>query len=193
MTDDTRTSEDKARWRRHYLELRARLTPTQVRDFSTSIRNRTLAFEPIASAETVFCFISATHEVDTHLLIDGLLALGKTVLVPRIAARDPMYAVPFDGWKGLVPGMLGILAPPTGDDYTGAVDLCITPGVAFTESGTRLGYGRGYYDTWFSTHPPLHKLALAFECQIAPRLPATDRDIAIDTLVTEKRLVPVHR
>jgi len=173
--------------RQRYLACRDRLTTAQVSQFSGRIRARLLQHPAVAGAAVIFCFISTGKEVETRHLIDSLVAAGKTVLVPRIFRHLPMAAVRFPGWQHLRAGTLGIPAPAAGEDYGNGIDVCITPGLAFTESGVRLGYGKGYYDQWFANHPAVLRLAVAYECQVAPELPFSIHDVLVNAVMTENR------
>lgn len=60
----------------------------------------------------------------------------------------------------------------------------IVPGVAFTSSGSRLGHGKGYYDTFLSSLNPRAKtVALAFKEQILDEIPCHDHDVQIDQVL----------
>lgn len=64
------------------------------------------------------------------------------------------------------------------------------PGVAFTESGERLGYGGGYYDQLIPLmKATVPKIALAFDLQIIDSLPVEDHDIRIDGIITESKFI----
>ncbi|MEX2515369.1 MAG: 5-formyltetrahydrofolate cyclo-ligase [Gammaproteobacteria bacterium] len=145
------------------------------------------------TARSIFVFVSYASEVDTHPLIDQLLEIGREIAVPKIVDKTTMLAVPIKGWEDLQPDRLGILSPIAATASDGPFDVVITPGVAFTETGQRLGYGRGYYDRWFSQHPSAGKVALTFEAQIVPELPTGEYDLPVDLIVTEKRLIRPHR
>ena len=60
------------------------------------------------------------------------------------------------------------------------------PGAAFDEQGNRLGYGAGFYDKLLSAFTKT-TVALAFEAQIVPRVPAELHDVPIKKIVTEKK------
>ena len=98
-----------------------------------------------------------------------------------------MRAVPFTGWSDLAPGVLGIPTPVDSVAYPGYVDLVITPGLGFTPDGTRIGFGRGYYDRWFAVHAHGLRVGLAFECQLETSLPAETADVPVHILITEQR------
>jgi len=162
----------------------------QTRDsFSAAIQSRLFELPQLARAGVVFCFISSGPEVSTHNVIDRLLTLGKTVLVPKIPSSQPMRAVLFPGWDRLSPGVLGIPAPNDTVAYPGGADLVITPGLGFTPTGTRLGYGRGYYDRWFASHEHGLRVGVAFECQLEDSLPAETSDIPVHIVITEQRTI----
>ncbi len=181
------TSEQKAIARRVLRERREKLDGQSRAAHNAAIQSRLLQLPQLASARVIFCFISCGPEVSTHAVIDRLLSMGKTVLVPKILPGQPMRAVPFRGWDSLAPGVLGIPAPIDTVAYPGGVDLVITPGLGFTPTGTRLGYGRGYYDRWFASHTHGLRVGIAFECQLETSLPSDSSDVPIHILITEQR------
>ena len=64
----------------------------------------------------------------------------------------------------------------------------IVPGLAFTWRGHRLGQGEGYFDRFLAGHKGL-RVGLAYEAQIAPKLPTDPHDQRVDVIVTERRVV----
>ena len=64
------------------------------------------------------------------------------------------------------------------------IDILIVPGVAFTRSGARLGYGGGYYDRFIPRCTRARVLALAFEEQLVTELPSEPHDLYIPELIT---------
>jgi len=72
---------------------------------------------------------------------------------------------------------------------TAEIDSVLVPGVAFTPSGGRLGYGGGFYDTLIRGWPSHATLiAPAFELQVVDDLPFGPDDQPIDAVVTEAHL-----
>ncbi len=167
------------------------LSVAQCTSQSAGIQSRLLQLPELNTAKAIFCFISTPREVSTGELIDKFLALGKTVLVPKILPGEPMRAVAFTGWNNLAPGVLGIPAPIESAAYTGRVDLVITPGLGFTLTGTRIGYGRGYYDRWFTGHEHGLRVGVTFECQLEQSLPTEVSDIPMHILITEQKIIRI--
>jgi 5-formyltetrahydrofolate cyclo-ligase len=136
-------------------------------------------------------YVSFGGEFETGELVADVLARGKTLVLPRVD-RDSrglkLHAVR-DLERELVPGVWGIRQPRADCPEISAskLDFVLVPGVAFTRRGERLGYGGGYYDRLirgFARRPPL--IAAAFELQLVPELPTTERDQAVDLVVTEE-------
>ncbi len=180
-------SRQKARLRERLKQTRRALAPVQRFEFDRAIHARLPAH--VGQVGTVFCYISAGDEVNTHPFINHLRQSGKTVVVPRIVNRDRMIAVRFTGWADLRVGQLGILTPATDEEWQSGVDLCLTPGLGFTLDGSRIGFGKGYYDKWFADHPHCARTALCYECQIVDDMPATDTDVRVEKIITERRII----
>ena len=177
--------------RKRLMEIRDELVEAERHGYDAAIRRQLLALPRVHEAESFFMFISHGSEVDTHLCLDELLLQGKAIAVPRILDKQTMIAVAFESWESLRPEQMGILAPQSREPVAVPIDICITPGVGFSPTGGRLGYGRGYYDRWFSSHPPLFKVALAYECQILEDLPRDESDVPVDMIVTEQRIIRI--
>lgn len=175
------------------LARRAELSPADHAERSQRIRQRLLAHPAVVGARRVFTFVSFGTEVDTHGIIDALLADGRHVAIPRIMDASTIRAVPMTSWDDLAPGHWGILSPRFDAPAAGPFDVAVIPGVAFTEQGGRIGHGRGYYDRWLAANAVETTIALAFERQIVPELPLEPHDRPVDVIATEERLLePDH-
>lgn len=183
---------EKASQRTRLKAARDALTEAQRADFSARITRQLLALPPLQAARRVFVFISSGTEVQTHALVQQLLAEGREVAVPKIVGRTEMIACRLPQWAGLKPAQLGILTPEVTDPLDGHFDVVITPGLGFTEAGHRIGYGAGYYDRWFASHSVGHRIALAFEAQIVQSLPTDSHDLPVDAIVTERRVIALR-
>ena len=153
--------------RREIRRLKQQYTPSQLEELSEPIIAR---LRPLLSdARVVMAYYSLPDEVNTHQLLDDLVAEGKTVLLPKVLDATTMELRRYTGPHDLAPGPFGILEP-SGSQYspssflfppssflfpsssnTSSIDVALIPGVAFDALGHRLGRGRGYYDRFLRT------------------------------------------
>lgn len=66
-----------------------------------------------------------------------------------------------------------------------AMMLSVGP-LANTQSGYRIGYGKGFYDRFLASRRQLSTMALAYSCQIIDEIPRDEHDIKMDKIVTEE-------
>ena len=188
MSDEL-LKQAKARLRQRLKAALGAVSASDCRARSVLIASRLWTLPEVRTARSVFIFVSHGPEVHTHDLIDRLVAAGKSVYVPKIVGKTRMIASPFHDWNHLRPAQLGILTPVSDEAYEGPMDLAVTPGLGFSVQGQRIGYGAGYYDRWFAGHSVGARVAVAFETQIADRIPTEETDLPIDKIVTEERII----
>ena len=191
MQQNKQVSQQKAETRNMLKSVRAKLPEATRMDYSNYITEQVLKLDEIKNARTIFIYISYATEVHTHELIKALLDDGKSLAVPKIVDSDFMQAESFSSWEDLVPGELGILTPGNSKPCSGPFDVALTPGLGFTLSGHRMGFGRGYYDKWFAQNKVRHKIALAYEAQLVEDIPVEETDVPMEKIVTEKRVIVV--
>ena len=189
--DPSTLATQKAALRARLKQIRDSLSAADRANASRKITENLLGLNEVGLALTVFSYISHGNEVNTHRLLKYFLARGMTVAVPKILPGKTMITALFTGWDDLVRGELGILTPPGNLPCPGPFDIVITPGLGFTARGQRIGYGRGYYDRWFTAHPEGRKIALTFDAQLINEIPHAGYDIPVDILITEKRIIVI--
>jgi 5-formyltetrahydrofolate cyclo-ligase len=65
------------------------------------------------------------------------------------------------------------------------IDLIIIPGSVFDQYENRMGYGKGCYDRFLAELPQkAFKLALAYDFQVLPCIPADPTDVKMDKILT---------
>ena len=64
------------------------------------------------------------------------------------------------------------------------IDVVLVPTVGITKSGTRLGYGYGFYDRFLASSSAI-TISLTYSKQIVKSIPSSKEDIKIDWIVTE--------
>ena len=67
--------------------------------------------------------------------------------------------------------------------------VVVGAGLAFAAAGNRLGGGGGYYDRFLARRRhSATSVGLAFETQLIETVPADARDLAVDMVVTDRRV-----
>ena len=181
-------SSIKSQYREQLKARRAALTGQERALKSREIIKNVLSLSELEECNSVFCFVSYGTEVQTHTLIERLVEQHRKIAVPSIVNKNQMLAREFDGWESLEKDKLGILSPAPSAAQVNSVDITLTPGLGFTPRGHRIGYGRGYYDRWFSKHLAGVKIALAYDVQVCEELPVDDYDVKVDIIVTESTI-----
>ena len=146
-------------------------------------------------AGTVAGYVAADGELNLQDVFVRLFSMGKRVVLPvidpltgRLAFYEHEPHVP------LVAGRYGIPVPPPEARHvpTLAIDLVLTPLVAFDGTGSRVGMGGGYYDRTFGRlsgplRPTLIGAAHSLQEHPSP-LERQPWDVAIDGVLTERGL-----
>ncbi len=167
--------------------IRNTIGPEEKNRYDEIIINNLLSWPLYKNTGYVFCFVSFRSEINTSKILETAISDGKTVTVPKI---DPgsglMRAYLIENLdKDLSPGEYGIMEPS--DDCIEAdyskIDLIIAPGLCFTRSGSRLGYGGGYYDKFMGNYSDILVCALTYDRLILDFLPVKDHDIPVDYLI----------
>lgn len=142
----------------------------------------------LSEARTIVAYYAMPDEVNTHQLIDDLVADGKTVLLPKVVDDERMVLCRYTGRQDLQEGAFHIMEP-VGESYNDypTIDVVLVPGMAFDAQGHRLGRGKGYYDRFLSTiHYSLstiHLIGVCFDFQKVAEVPTDSHDIPVDEVI----------
>ena len=170
--------------RREIRQTKRQFTPQQLEELSLPVIRRLRPL--LAEAKTIMAYYSLPDEVNTHALIDDLVAEGKTVLLPKVISDDTMELRRYTDLADLQEGAYQILEP-VGEPFTdfAAIDLILVPGLAFDAAGHRLGRGRGYYDRFLHSRnrPYCVKIGVCFDFQKVDEVPVDAHDMAMDKVV----------
>ncbi len=180
--------EGKKALRRSMRVLRDQIEEEVLEYKSQQICESVLRIPQVVAAEVIFIYVSFRSEVQTHALIDRLLTLDKRVCVPHIDRSDRMQAVLLENWQAMKSSAFGFLEPQACESEQGEIGVSIVPGLAFTQQGVRLGYGKGHYDRFFSSRPGGTKIGLALDAQIVEEIPTEPFDCPMDLVQTESNL-----
>jgi 5-formyltetrahydrofolate cyclo-ligase len=141
-------------------------------------------------AECVSVYASLPDEPGTDQLRAGLSRLGIRVLLPIVADQRADRTLDWaeDAGELTATGRLGLpqpQGPRFGPTELAKAQVVIVPALAVDSRGTRLGRGRGYYDTALTqAHPEALILALVYDREVL--------DAASTPIPRERHDVPVH-
>lgn len=149
------------------------------------------------NARRIAAYLPADGELETDPLIERAWAMGKDVYLPVLVphGENRLWFARYDPDTPLVENRFGIPEParaPHTRVAPLALDLVLTPLVAFDAAGHRLGMGGGFYDRSFAyllrhrcwLRPRL--VGLAYEFQRQARLPHQPWDVPLQAVVTDE-------
>lgn len=183
---------------------RARLSPVAQAHAAFHVAQRIAHSTLFQRSQHIACYLPQRGELDPTPLMQRVWAMRKTCYLPVLSPLPGgrLWFVPYHPGDPLTPNRFGILEPclPTACRAPPwALDLVLTPLVAFDTQGNRLGMGGGFYDKTFSflrqraswRKPRLVGLAYDFQC--VATLQHSPWDVPLRAIATERQLyVPTH-
>jgi 5-formyltetrahydrofolate cyclo-ligase len=181
----------------HVQKIRDSIPNTEKEQMDAAVAAHLFSWEIYRSSKVLFCFVSFRSEINTFPIIEQSFKLKKEVSVPKVnLSTGEMHAFLIEDLDfSLEPGYYGILEPVTACrelDYH-RLELIITPGLAFTLQGERLGYGGGFYDRFMGRHSQTISCALTYNRLILSELPVKEHDLPVDYVITESGVKPALR
>jgi len=184
----------KSEMRKQLLELRNKLSPSDVGAMSHRIFERLLEGGFLDGASNIMTYLSFRTEVRTDEIIIYCLEQGKNIYVPVCVPETHELVISrITSLDDLQPGFYGIREPKLSSlrlSDSKLLDLVLVPGAAFDRLGNRIGYGAGYYDRFMKRLEPEAKtIALAYSFQVVDSVPVSEFDLPVDYIATEKEVI----
>ena len=128
------------------------------------------------------------EEIDTQPLLYALHGRGHSLALPV----TPKLGLPllFRAWSpgdAMARGPMGTWHPADGDQVT--PDWLIVPLLAFDRTGSRLGYGGGYYDRTLALLGAATAIGVAYAAQEIAQVPTGPHDIRLNAIATDLELI----
>ena len=179
-------SEQKESLRTAMIARRDALSAVEVETASAAVQARLASFAAFETASCVLSYIEKGNELATRPIIAWALRDGKRVMVPlTLNPREVVWSA-IDSLDHLQPGRFGVDEPVPEDRRIAAPPVnavVLVPGLAFTETGHRLGFGGGYYDRFLETHDGA-SIGLAYDWQVVDFLPVASHDVPVGFIAT---------
>ena len=185
---------DKTKYRSKFKEVRKNIQGELRSTKEREIKDNLFKFINLYcnNIKNVFIYNSFGSEVETNNIIDVLLKNKITILIPKCNEVDEtMYATVYNSEKKQTVNSYGITEVEESNSVESKIDLIIAPGIVFDRFGTRIGFGKGYYDKFISSlNYKTMVIALAFSEQVVDeKLYRDNYDCKMDFIITDKEII----
>lgn len=186
---------DKRALRTRLIARRAQLDPETRAALSSRIVARLEDLPELSQAGVVALYAPLGAEVELSGLCEKLARRAIRCLYPKVLTGGRRLVFAESRPELLVRGPLGALEPPESAPLAAPpeIECVVVPGVAFSESGMRLGRGGGFYDATLADLPKARRIAVAYDFQVLPELPNEPHDVQMDFIVTDSRTLRLSR
>jgi 5-formyltetrahydrofolate cyclo-ligase len=183
-------SASKGELRAAVLAKRDALSDEQRAEAAQALAKRKLPFEILAGT-IVSGYSPIRNEIDPAPLMRKLAEAGARLALPAVMARGKALA--FRAWSPDDRLMLGPLGIPEPSPAAAELipDIMLVPLAAFDSEGHRIGYGAGHYDYTLAhlrKMKAISAIGIAFAVQQIKAVPALPHDVALDYVLTEKKV-----
>ncbi len=175
----------KAEWRRWARDTRATL---DIPALSRAVIQKVETWEPYQTAEHVLTYLAFGSELTLSSL--G----GKSLYATRTREDGSLSVHALVG--ELEPHPYGFYEPSAENPEVevGKLELLLIPGLAFDISGTRLGYGKGFYDRLLpQLGADVPVVGVAPSALLVEALPQEAHDVRMTHLLSEKGVSEINR
>jgi 5-formyltetrahydrofolate cyclo-ligase len=188
-------AESKAELRKNLLTRRRALSRGQWLSDSERIQAQAASLPLLSDAVRIHCYVSMEHdrEARTLELLEKLALEGKALYMPYIERGVMRAALYHPGQQFRVSPSAPATPAPLVLSEEERFDVVFVPLAGFDRIGGRIGFGKGWYDRFFSrlsevgVHPV--KIGLAFSFQEVPSVPCDRWDERLDMVVTEHEII----
>ncbi|WP_333599637.1 5-formyltetrahydrofolate cyclo-ligase [Flavobacterium sp.] len=174
--------------RKKYKALRQQLSKEQIEDKSLAIANRLLSLDVWGQTYFhLFLTIEEQKEMDTEFILQILAGKDKEIVVAKsnFETLEMTNFLLTDNTK-FQKNDYNIYEPVDGIEVpTAKIDVVFVPLLAYDTKGNRVGYGKGFYDTFLSKcKEDVIKIGLSFFEPEAAIDDVSETDIGLDYCVT---------
>lgn len=174
--------------RKRFIKLRLSLLRDKIAIDSSMIALKLQNMNIFQNAKNFLLYMPVKNEVDTKYILSLLVESKKNIFLP---------AFDKSGWiisklkmnDDLVSGPFNIKQPKKiSRSSIDDCDIAIVPGIAFSQSGVRVGYGKGVYDKLLENSRCI-KIGLCYDFGLIKSLESQINDVPMDIVISEKRMI----
>jgi 5-formyltetrahydrofolate cyclo-ligase len=183
---------EKQTLREKVLKERSLISEATWRGSSQKIIEALQATDFYKEAKVVHTYLSmnSRREVATDFLIENLFNSDKRVVVPITDFETgSLTHTEIDSTSELKVNKWGVLEPEESEEFDiSELDLIVIPMAAAGRKGSRLGYGKGFYDR-FLEKTEAKKVGLVFNVFLFDEIPTEEFDEKLDVIITEEEVI----
>ena len=189
-----KSQAEKSVIRKKLLDFRSALDAEEVSDHSQQIVARLMKSDLLSASESILFYwpLQGKNEIDLRSILPLLRNTTKELYLPvinRISDRS-MIARRIETESDLDLGPFSTQEPRNGKMISpDKLDLVIIPGIAFDRSGTRIGYGGGFYDRYLPKCTDAIFLGVCMRIMLQDLLPREGHDVAVNHILTESEWI----
>lgn len=184
------TEGPKEQIRARCIHLRKQIPLANQEIASQKVSERIIQLEEYRAAQHIALYQAVRGEINLTLLWHHATLEGKCCYFPVIDQKQ-LFFLPATPASPFKKNQFGI-KEPDGLVQTAIslkrLDLVLMPLVAFDPLGTRIGMGAGFYDRTFAHEKPDFLMGVAYEFQCHNFIEPDAWDIALNAVVTEKKV-----
>ena len=194
LRTSARNMETKKEIRSRLKKQRSLLGADECRSMSHEIYKRLIALELDRDYDNILLYSAIRNEVNTDEYFACLINKAKRIYYPRVCG-DEMSFYRVRCLEELNCGSFNINEPDMTHEYTEADGraLMIVPGLGFSYTGYRIGYGKGFYDRYlssFTKRDTVMAVGVGYNFQLLGNVTFEDEyDVPLDGVITDKREV----
>lgn len=194
LRTSARNMETKKEIRSRLKKQRSLMSADECRSMSHEIYKRLIALELDREYDNILLYSAIRNEVNTDEYFACLINKAKRIYYPRVCG-DEMSFYRVRCLDELNCGSFNINEPDMTDEYTEADGraLMIVPGLGFSYTGYRIGYGKGFYDRYlssFTKRDTVTAVGVGYDFQLLSSMTFEDEyDVPLDGVITDKREV----
>ncbi|MCI5858131.1 MAG: 5-formyltetrahydrofolate cyclo-ligase [Agathobacter sp.] len=157
---------------------------------SYQICKKLLESDWYAECDRILLYMATQNEVDLSAFMERAWADKKKLYFPKVIGEEMDFYLA-ESMCDFKTGSYGILEPDTMEPISlMLIDKTpmLVPGVAFSNDGYRIGYGKGYYDRYLITNQKNKRLipiGIAYSFQVVDAFETDPHDYPMRTVITD--------
>lgn len=152
------------------------------------LKEKLISFIKEHDIKSMGIVLAMPHELDTDGIISWMKKEGGEVYTPVCNYKTKkINFCRFKSFDDIIVDEKNLRVPSDNTEVNNQVEVIVVPGLIYSETGYRIGYGGGFYDRFLKDYEGL-TVSLLFEEQLGNVI-AEKHDVPVDVLLTPERTI----